>query len=347
MPEEAKRSLSPLANSPMSEDRVASIADTVSEPTVGASVPPTSPGMYFQRPTPLPPARSTSAEKHSPTTVVSSLYATNCSTTSTPSMRQDKSPPSYPALNRTPLAPRAGAQKAGCPSCGSHDSFAGGSCQICGHTDPAMSGRLPSVNAYSYSYSGRAASSYSAYSSSTGYSNSHSSNCPECKASDSMNKGCCEVCGYSRPAPRHPVLSPPPCPDASTAHVETPARVRLCARCEPGIGRCRARCRAEDPHAYARDRSSRSGCRSSKSRISRKLHLPCLSSNSGEGACLCACSGLWIARTLSAHSSPSDSIAAHRLHALTMFYLVYLTASRTHSPEGQTGRRGKLWCPYC
>ena len=222
MPGEERKSLSPPAHSPaqMSEDRVASVADTVSEP---ASVATTSPGMYFQRPAPLPPARSTSTEKLSPP-VVSSLYATNYSTTSAPSVWQDASPSSYSAANRTP---HAGAQKAGCSSCGSHDGFAGGSCQICGHMDPGMSGRLPSVHAYSYSYSGRAASSYSSYSSTTSYSNSKSAICPECKASDSINHGCCEVCGYSRPAPsRHTVLSPTPCPDASTAHVQNACACR-------------------------------------------------------------------------------------------------------------------------
>lgn len=217
VPEEARKSLSPPAYSPLSDDRVASEADTVSETrtySLGASVPPESPSMYFQSKAPLPPARGDSTDREKPCTpplkwsspsVVPSLSATNNRTTSTPSVWQDTS---YSASNWTPPATDTSSKEAACTSCGSRDSFAHGGCQICGHFNSAISGRTPSANAYSYSYAGRTCSTYSTNSSAS-YS-AKSSNCPECKACDSMNQGCCEMCGYSRPTlSRLPVLATP------------------------------------------------------------------------------------------------------------------------------------------
>jgi len=216
VPKEARKSLSPPAYSPVSNDRVASEADTVSETrtnSVGASAPPESPSMYFQIQTPLPPARGQSKDRENPSTtplrtspsVVPSLYATNNWTTSTPSVWQDTS---HSASNRTLPATDTSSKQAACASCGSRDSFALGGCQICGHVNPAISGRTPSANAYSYSYAGRTGSTYSTNSSAS-YS-AKLSNCPECKACDSMNQGCCEMCGYSRPTlSRPPVLATP------------------------------------------------------------------------------------------------------------------------------------------
>jgi hypothetical protein len=243
--DEARKSLSPPAYSPMSDDRVASEADTVSETrthSLGASAPPESPSMYFQSKAPLPPARGQSTDREKPSTpplkwtsppVVPSLYATNNWTTSTLSVWQDTS---YSASNWTPPATDTNSKEAACASCGSRDSFAKGGCQICGHVNPAMSGRTPSANAYSYSYAGRTCSTYSTNSSAS-YS-AKLSNCPECKACDSMNQGCCEMCGYSRPAlSRLPVLATPISSTtrisgrqgARGAHMQTPAHA-CCAR---------------------------------------------------------------------------------------------------------------------
>lgn len=189
----------------ISPERTASEAETVSpggsrrvSPT-GPSVPIQSPEKYFQQALmPKPPSRTRSSSDHSPPGVVSSLYTTHYTTKSTPSYPQSTSPPSRPP---------GGSASTECQECKSKDSFVGGNCQICGHESllQNLTARgAPSLHSYSYSYSGRARSSYSSFRSSTG-----GQNCPECNSCDSMHLGACQVCGFSFDATKAEVRTGP------------------------------------------------------------------------------------------------------------------------------------------
>ena len=131
---------------------------------------------------------------------IQSLYSTDYTTTNVP-RRQ----PSHEFSSmHSPLARDTPGQLSDCPGCGSQDSFARGHCQICGHVKETRpyTARTHSAHTYSYSsrgsYSGRASSSYSSAGYSTKYSqSSRKSTCPECSACDSINQGCCEVCGHT------------------------------------------------------------------------------------------------------------------------------------------------------
>lgn len=179
----------------ISPDGTASEAETIStggsrrvSPT-GPSVPIQSPEKYFQQSLmPKPPSRTRSSYDHTPPSVVSSLYTTSYTTTSTPS---------YPQSRSQATRQSGSSASTECEECKSKDSFVGSSCQICGHESLLQSltaRRAPSLHSYSYSYShsGRTRSSYSSFRSSTG-----GENCPECNSSDSMHLGACQVCGFS------------------------------------------------------------------------------------------------------------------------------------------------------
>jgi len=207
----------PVASPPMhspslqiSPDGTASEAETIStggsrrvSPT-GPSVPIQSPEKYFQQSLmPKPPSRTRSSYDHTPPSVVSSLYTTSYTTTSTPS---------YPQSRSQATRQSGSSASTECEECKSKDSFVGSSCQICGHESLLQSltaRRAPSLHSYSYSYShsGRTRSSYSSFRSSTG-----GENCPECNSSDSMHLGACQVCGFSFDVTKAEVRTEPaPC----------------------------------------------------------------------------------------------------------------------------------------
>jgi len=194
-------------------------------PSIGPSDPTTSPGLYFEHRTPTPPSQHVELSRtQSPSETMSSLSSTLYSTASAPYRENmatiskfNLSPipstidrgasqcfaSSGPGLHHRPSFSEISTGASNCDECGSKDSIAGGSCQICGHQRFVKSStwrRTPSGYSYSSSYSNWSRTQVSQSTRRVGTDRNH--NCPSCSASNSLNQGCCEVCGYESTPPQ-------------------------------------------------------------------------------------------------------------------------------------------------